>query len=188
MDTALPDACPERPIPERPGRRERFLFLPSFGFVLLIIALGSSIPATLSAHNPQSTIHNPQSAIHDLLAGIGAAVVVLFGINTWQFAPVWGSDLALAQAMVRATSDFAMAHNRLGVALRNSGNAAGAESEFRTAVRLKPDYAEAHDNLGSIADSRGDINTALTEHRLAVQYDPLSRRAQQSRLGARQGR
>ena len=38
-------------------------------------------------------------------------------------------------------------HNDLGTLLAQSGDLAGAEREFREAVRLKPDYAEARSNL-----------------------------------------
>lgn len=143
-----------------PLAAERFLYLPSFGFVLLLGAIADRFgprlgPATYS------------------FGGCAAVLAVLFGINTARYTRVWHDDLAFGQAMTAATPDFAMAHNSLGVALENRGDLAGARREFQAAVGLNPDYALAHNNLGSIEEAQGDLNAALSEYRLAVQGDSL---------------
>ena len=60
-----------------------------------------------------------------------------------------------------------MAHNNLGVALRDQGKLEEAVAEFRTAIRLNPDYAEAHYNLGFALHSQGKLEEAVAEYRKA---------------------
>jgi len=141
-----------------PIAAERFLYLPSFGFVLLVAALAVRL---FRRHSRISLVARTASL----------AVALVLAINLLTTVSTWRDDLALAQAMTRATPDFAMAHNSLGVALKEQGQNAPAETEFRRAIRLKPNYAEPHNNLGTTREALGDRNAALAEYRLAVDYD-----------------
>ncbi len=42
------------------------------------------------------------------------------------------------------------AHNGIGIALAQTGNAAAGEAEFREAIRVLPNYGEAHGNLANL--------------------------------------
>jgi Flp pilus assembly protein TadD len=139
-----------------PIAAERFLYLPSFGLIL--------VPAMLlNRLQPGSRAR--------ALGGIVILLSAAFALNAARTSRVWRSDLSLAQAMTRATPDFPMAHHRLGVALKYTGNPTGAAAEFRQAVKLKPDYAEAHTSLGTLLEAQGDLPAAIAEYRMAVQYD-----------------
>ena len=141
-----------------PIAAERFLYLPSFGFIWLVVAAGQRI-----------TTGRPQLARTAVVVSLLAAVLMATALL--KTIPTWRSDLSLAEAMVRAAPDFPMAHNSLGVALRNRGQIDPAGEQFSLALKLKPDYAEAHNNLGAVMEARGDRDAALAEYRLAVQYD-----------------
>jgi Tfp pilus assembly protein PilF len=53
-------------------------------------------------------------------------------------------------ALLRRTPESALAHNLLGLAYEQQGEAAAAAAEFQLAVRLDPQAAEALQNLKSI--------------------------------------
>jgi Flp pilus assembly protein TadD len=141
-----------------PIAAERFLYLPSFGMILLVAAIVRRFVRA-------------RSRLSVAAIAVSLALTVLLAINLLMTLSTWRDDLALSRAMVRATPDFAMAHNSLGVALKEQGQIAAAEPEFARAINLKPDYAEAHNNLGATRDALGDRNSALAEYRLAVGYD-----------------
>jgi Flp pilus assembly protein TadD len=54
----------------------------------------------------------------------------------------------------------APARYNLGVALKDAGDLAGAEAQWREALRLRPHDAETLTQLGTAAAVRGDLVTA----------------------------
>ncbi len=60
----------------------------------------------------------------------------------------------------------------LGLALGQQGDRAGAETEYREAVRLDPKFAVAHANLGLLLCLKGNFAEGFGEIRLAYQLDP----------------
>jgi tetratricopeptide (TPR) repeat protein len=61
-----------------------------------------------------------------------------------------------------------MAHNNLGVALREKGQLDEAIAECREAIRLKKDDALAHYNLGFALRKKGQLDEAIAEQREAI--------------------
>jgi len=60
----------------------------------------------------------------------------------------------------------------LGIVLRESGDYAAAEREYREAERLNPRNGQALLELGKTLLAGGDLNGALTRLERAVQYMP----------------
>lgn len=60
----------------------------------------------------------------------------------------------------------------LATALLVSGDAAGAEREFRSVVRAQPDFARAHFSLGVIHERRREFADARREFEATVQHAP----------------
>ena len=67
---------------------------------------------------------------------------------------------------------FAVAHNNLGVSLRELGQLDEALSQFRQAVEVGPDSAAARTNLGLLLLDRGQPEAALPHCREAVRLQP----------------
>ncbi|MEP7343441.1 MAG: tetratricopeptide repeat protein, partial [Acidobacteriota bacterium] len=72
------------------------------------------------------------------------------------------------RAAIRLKPDFAEAHNALGMALGQQGQADEALNAFREALRLRPDFAEAHANLGLALQQKGQLNEAILAFRAAI--------------------
>jgi tetratricopeptide (TPR) repeat protein len=60
----------------------------------------------------------------------------------------------------------------MATAMIASGDAVGAEREFRTVVRTHPEFANAHFSLGAILDRQGQKADALREYEAAVNAAP----------------
>src|SRR5262249_53674769 len=70
-----------------------------------------------------------------------------------------------------------LAHNNLGIALKDKGDLDGAIACYRQALRLDPQFALAHTNLGAALKDKGDLNGAIACHRRALRLDPRFARA-----------
>ena len=68
--------------------------------------------------------------------------------------------------------DYAHAHYRLGIALKDKGQLDEAIAEFRKALQIQPDDAAAHNNLGFALQDKGQLDEAIAEYRKAVQIQP----------------
>jgi tetratricopeptide (TPR) repeat protein len=67
---------------------------------------------------------------------------------------------------------LASAHYGLGRALERGGDAAGAEREYRLALRSDPNHAPAHNNLGNLLLDSGRIDEAILHYRSALAREP----------------
>jgi Flp pilus assembly protein TadD len=61
---------------------------------------------------------------------------------------------------------------KLSVALHQSGDLAGEQTQLEQAIKLKPDLAEAQRQLGYLLDRAGDPDAAVAHFRAAVQAAP----------------
>jgi len=73
---------------------------------------------------------------------------------------------------LRIKPDFAEAHNNLGNALKKQGHTEKAIEHYLQALRIKPDYAEAHNNLGNALDKQGRTEEAIEHYLQALRINP----------------
>jgi Flp pilus assembly protein TadD len=130
---------------------ERYLYLPSFGFALLV-ALGAVAAA---ARWP--------GAARPVAAAV-AALAVAYGAGTVARNRVWRDDLSLWTDTVAKSPDSAYARNELGVALVEKGDLAGGIAQYEEALRLDPRKALTWNNLGVALHRTGRLD--LAESRL----------------------
>ncbi len=68
--------------------------------------------------------------------------------------------------------DYAEAHDNLGNALFQMGQADEALVHFQKALVINPDYAEAHNNLGEALRQKGQADEAMTHYQRALIINP----------------
>jgi protein O-mannosyl-transferase len=103
---------------------------------------------------------------------VGMAVLLALGGATWKRAIVYRAPETLWRDNVAKNPDAWAAHNNLGVALRERGEADEAFDHFTQAVRLKPDFPEAHYNLGIVLFRLGKLREATGHFEQALQFRP----------------
>ncbi len=75
------------------------------------------------------------------------------------------------EAAVSIRTDYAEAHNNLGLVYTQIGDDEKAVAAFRAAIRHRPEYAEAHANLGAILTAT-DVAESVRELEKAIQLQP----------------
>ena len=80
----------------------------------------------------------------------GAVVLVVLGTSTWIRASVYGDAETLWRDTLAKNPNAWVAHNNLGIALKDQGKVQEAVGQYEQALRINPNYADAHYNLGSL--------------------------------------
>jgi tetratricopeptide (TPR) repeat protein len=138
---------------------ERYLYLPSAGFVMLaaLLLAKTEMPQKRAAHSPAIAV---------------SVVLVLFMAGTVQRNAVWRDNYTLWTDTVRKSPDGAVPREALGYSLLNLGDMEGAITQFRIALQLKPEFAEAHNNLGIAYGRKGMFDAAQLHLAEAVRIKP----------------
>jgi protein O-mannosyl-transferase len=134
---------------------ERYLYLPSVGYVLLIAVLVSWLRNRL-----------PRAA-----KSIPIVVIIILGLYTFGTITrnsIWKDDFTLWADTVKKSPNSAEVRNNLGLAYAAQGQFDRAIAEYQTALQLKPDYATAHYNVGIAYASQGQFDRAITEYQTAL--------------------
>ncbi len=138
---------------------ERYLYLPSVGFVVLAALFIEWIKVKISKGVIGITI-------------IFAAIVGLYAFGTIDRNTVWRDNYTLFSDTVRKSPDGAMPRNNLGCALQTRGQIDEAIEQYQIALKLKPDYAEANNNLGNAFYKKGWINKAMEQYQTTLITNP----------------
>jgi hypothetical protein len=180
---------------------ERFLYLPSVGWCVL---LGSLLAATFEGNKE---IRRPCWGLITLAAMlVGYAGLTLIRLLPWASAVdlytamkaqknlptsvrvlvlnnlgevyLERGDSSLAreefQAALRLNPDYSFAHNNLGVLLIREGRPTDARRWLETAIRLDPKYTEAYGNLGTAYEAMGDLPSARQAFERGLRLAPDS--------------
>ena len=92
----------------------------------------------------------------------------------------WESSVTLWTHTLNISPLSSLAHNNLGRALADQGQADKALEHLRTAVAIRPDYTHAHYNLGQLLMEQGELQIAEFHFRRAIEKDPRYAAAQNS--------
>jgi tetratricopeptide (TPR) repeat protein len=137
---------------------ERYLYLPSFGFVLLVALLAGQV-----------VLRKPRWSVP--VATALALVTVLYSLGTVQRNGVWKDDESLWSDVVQQSPNSAVPHYNLASALNARGRIDEAIAEYQTAIRIQPAVI-AYTSLGAAYQAKGLINEAIEQYRLALRLQP----------------
>jgi tetratricopeptide (TPR) repeat protein len=143
---------------------ERYLYLPSFGFVLLIALALSRAKAV-------------KPGLASGLVIISLVVAVVYSAGTVSRNAVWRDDVTLFTDTVRKSPDAARVYIDLGNSLDNLNHFEDAVLAYRKAIELNPQLQSAHYNLGIAYFRKHRFEEAKKEFQIAVLLDPLDTEA-----------
>ncbi len=144
---------------------ERFLYLPSAGFCLLV---GMAFDAMASTRAVGSLRLASQWVGWILLL-----LVLAYGMRTWARCLDWRDDATLFRAAVHAQPRSARAHYLLGLTLAAQGDLDNAAAHLRRAAQLLPGFGSAWFELGRIRGTQGRYEEAEAALRNATRELPL---------------
>ncbi|MFZ3045419.1 MAG: tetratricopeptide repeat protein, partial [Desulfatirhabdiaceae bacterium] len=119
-------------FPIRDALFEHRLYLPLFGFILILAFLCDRI------------LSNYGSWIY----GVAGVIVLTLSAATYSRNHVWENDVSLWSNVVQRNPMNFRGFSSLGTALENRGDLKAALAQYDTAIRLKPDYYIALYNKG----------------------------------------
>jgi tetratricopeptide (TPR) repeat protein len=143
------------------GISERYLYLPSLGFVLLLAVLVDKI----RAKKPKMTV--------------GLGIILLLVIGSYSFgtisrSSVWKDEYTLWADTVKKSPDSAFVHRSLGSVLFNKGFIDEALTQFLLAAQLTPNNAETHMCLGATYSRKGMMDKAVANYSLSLLLNPFN--------------
>jgi tetratricopeptide (TPR) repeat protein len=138
---------------------ERYLYLPSFGFVLLFASLIEWVRVKRLAAVTSLTV----------------VLVITAGLYSWATVnrnAVWRDDYTLYTDTVGKSPDAKEPRNDFGVALLDRGKIDEAIEQLQIASKLNPYFIEAHYNLGIALSKKGRIDEAIEQYQAALKLNP----------------
>jgi tetratricopeptide (TPR) repeat protein len=137
---------------------ERYLYLPSFGFVLLVALFAGRV-----------VLRKPRWSVP--VATAFTLITILYSLGTVQRNGVWKDDERLWRDVVQHSPNSAVPHYNLASALNARGRIDEAIGEYQTAIRIQPAVV-AYTSLGAAYQAKGLINEAIEQYRLALRLQP----------------
>jgi tetratricopeptide (TPR) repeat protein len=110
------------------------------------------------------------------LACCGTLLLTL-GTLTWRQAGMYMDMETLWRDTLARNPDCSMAHNNLGLLLKNQGRIEEATEHFHKAIQIDPNSSEAQYNLGTVLADKGRFEEAIDYFRQAIQINPNSSEA-----------
>ena len=138
---------------------DRFTYLPLVGLF---------IAAVWGAYDALARVRQRDA----VLVAAAGVVLVLCLWRTRVEVGYWHDSIALFERALSVTPSNALAHNNLGIALRNAGRQADALAHFEAALTANPDDVMARNQLGVALRDAGRTDEALAAFRDAIARDP----------------
>ncbi len=171
---------------------EHYLYLPSFGFCLIVASLLNRLF--------EDTKYRYQLYASCLIIALLFSLRIVDRNKDWRDRPTfWKKTIKTAPNCARAHLSlgvfygetgkldeaaseyqqalvihprFAMAHYNLGNVYTQKGELDRAVPAYRQALAIKPQYAKAHNNLGIVYAMEGRLDKAIIEHKQAIDIAP----------------
>lgn len=138
---------------------ERYLYLPSFGFVLALVF-------------PAAKLWREKAQSAPYLAGAAAVLLVAYAAVTVPRCAVWRDNYTLWSDTARKFPDSGIVRYNLAYELKQRGELREAIAQYRAAIDLSPGLADAHMNLGNIYAQTGFLSMAIGEYRATLRIRP----------------
>ncbi len=147
---------------------ERYLYLPSVGFVIALAYLLWRLYRRLKAPSYRRSF-----------AVVVAVLIVAASLLTIERNRVWHDNYTLWSDTARKTKDSAVVYNNLGAAADKRGRVVEAINAYNSALALSPYMPEVYFNLGVLYSIHGDVDKSIESYEkargLTTNYDYLAR-------------
>lgn len=152
-------------IPQAALLSERYLYISSFGFTLLI--------SFLMWHAYRvSFIKYRTNYIKLIFVVFFIFIFASFSILTYSRNKDWKNEMILWAKTTSQSPNHPIAHNNLGTVYKDAGQINLAVIEYKKAILINPKYAQAHYNLGYIYQIQKKFDLAIGEYKQSIIFNP----------------
>lgn len=144
--------------PEESLLHDRYLYVPSIGFSLMI-----ALAVVWAGERWGERVRR------FALVGLAVVSVVLLGTTVNQN-QTWQNEATMTGHALAVFPKWPFMHNYLGARYYFSKNLPQAEKEFEEAIRCRPNYADAHSNLGDVLTAQGRLSEAEQSYLKSIEY------------------
>jgi tetratricopeptide (TPR) repeat protein len=137
---------------------DRYLYLPSFGFVVIAALL-----AVAAANRMRST---------KVIAVALSLVMAVYCIGTIKRNMIWKDDYTLFTDTLRKSPDSYVPHDHLGKVFLDRGLIDKAYEQYSLSLSLNPINPSALNNLGNCLAKKGMIDEAIARYQFALRIKP----------------
>jgi tetratricopeptide (TPR) repeat protein len=109
---------------------------------------------------------------------LGAVLLIVLGILTWQQCEMYANAETLWQTTLRQNPNSWLAHNNLGTGLRQKGSVDEAIMHYQEALKIMPANESVHFNLARAFLQKGEISRAIAHFQSALEIEPADMEAQ----------
>ncbi|MCF6155308.1 MAG: tetratricopeptide repeat protein [Candidatus Brocadia sp.] len=166
---------------------ERYLYLPSVGFCMVLSCILISIPkwvrpfiswengslGILISNAPIRSNPNPRKALSLFTTCLTVILAVLYSLSAMKRNEIWRDQRTFWSKTIEASPDSSRARNNLGMIYLQEGKTDLAIREFQAAIAIEPD-PEYHHNLGMAYQKKGWREEALGEYHHVLAINPNS--------------
>jgi tetratricopeptide (TPR) repeat protein len=138
---------------------ERYLYLPSFGFVMLLSIAIEWIVANRANRNLFTVV-------------ILISLIIIYSAVSIHRNTAWKDEYSLWNDTIRKSPDSALAHYNMGKTLSSLAKVDDAIGHYQTAIRLQPEIAYFRNNLGDLYHAKGWIDRAIQQYEFAIALNP----------------
>jgi tetratricopeptide (TPR) repeat protein len=138
---------------------ERYLYLPSVGFVLI---LGYLYECGLKRAGTKAA----------LLAVVPILLIAIYSIGTVERNKAWKDSYSLWEDVVKKSPQSAVAHEYFGYALYSQGRLDEAIEQYRIALSLNPQRVDSRINLGVAYALKGWTDQAIAQYKAGLTLRP----------------
>jgi len=142
-----------------PAMADRWAYVPFIG-IFIVIAWGV----------PELTMKWRLKKMQIVTTAI--AILLILMVRSWLQVHHWANSITLFEHNLNITSDNYVAHNNLGLALKEKERINEAAEHYSKALRINPNFELAHLNLGVIFNSQGNHEKAIVLYEEALRIKP----------------
>lgn len=147
---------------------DRYMYIPSAGFCMLIVSSGKNIFRPLSSRYNNYTVKK-------VFATLVVAVLSLYSIRTFYYNKIWNDPIKLWSHQLKVfpkTDNAYFAFFSRAAAYKRLGKYKEALSDYSRAARINPNDSDLYINVGTIYGELGANQQAIDVLVKAIEIDP----------------
>lgn len=150
-------------FPQGAAIAERFLYIPSFGFCLLLGIL---------IYYGISNFYKKKKYISYALILFFLVLISFYSFQTIKRNPAWKNEKSIWEATIRTDPENPLPYGALSIVYIREGQYDTAINLIKKALSLREPNATLNSDLGLTYEKKGDIEKAIEAHQKALKINP----------------